>query len=92
MSDNQPPDRPALGRFVAAGALLLLVLAGAFWILRNRWQPHPASTPQPSPLSSGTPAASGDTQVMLNSTGDDSPVSLSIQLSEGQAQPQAVVP
>jgi uncharacterized protein YfaS (alpha-2-macroglobulin family) len=98
-NQNQPPDQPTHRRWpggrypaLALGALLLLALAGVFLILRQHRQP-PSSTPQPIPLSTEAPSTSGDTQAMVHSTGNDNlPARLSIQLSEGQAQPQAVEP
>ncbi len=104
MTNNQLPDPPARYQlfssrrlkirppYLALGALLLLALAGVFLILSGRLQP-PSSTPQPIPLSTGTPSISGDTQTMVNSTGGENlSARLSLHLSEGQAQPQAAAP
>jgi alpha-2-macroglobulin len=98
MTDSQLPDQSArrlMGRrtaYLAPGALILLGLAGAFLAWRNRWQP-PSPTPQPIPLNTEIPSISGDPQTMANSTsGGNLPASLSLHLSEGQAQPQAAAP
>jgi uncharacterized protein YfaS (alpha-2-macroglobulin family) len=97
MTDNQLPDPPARRPgsrtlYLASGIFILLALAGVFLFLRGRLQPPP-STPQPIPLNAGTPSISGDSQTMVNSTsGENLPARLSLHLSEGQAQPQAVAP
>jgi hypothetical protein len=85
------PSHLTPGRSVAAGAILLLALAGIFLILRRRLQPPP--TPQPIPLGTEDLSIPGESQAMANSTsGENLPARLTLHLSEGQAQPQAVAP